>query len=175
MFLSRLDTIMRVRKLRQADIARMAGVSRQAVSLWFRQADRSESPRQEGECDLQDRKPLRIPAITAEKLARALGIPLIRLLSPLPLQDNPKLRKQLCAEFLWDRLYPSLTAFAVAIVEAEPRALARLVEARGLFEAAAIGGDAVWRLFPVYARHLHPKRREECEKVWKLQQNLGLI
>jgi transcriptional regulator with XRE-family HTH domain len=175
MFLSLLDAIMRVRKLRQADIARMAGVSRQAVSLWFRQAGMSVGPHQEGECDLQDRKPLRVPAITAAKLARALGIPLTRLLSPLPLQDNPKLWKRLCAEFLWDRLYPSLSAYAVAIVEAEPRALARLVQARGMFEAAAIGGDAVWRLFPVYARHLHPKRREECQQVWKLQRDLGLI
>jgi hypothetical protein len=135
----------------------MAGVSRQAVSLWFKSA-------RDGAINLDGKHLL--------SLSRALQITVEELASPLPC-SSPEDRAQLQAEFLWDRLYPSLESFAIALAQESPKALARLVEVYGLFPAAKIAGRAVWSEFDEYKTLIEPARRQELERLWNLRQSLA--
>ncbi|MCC6954411.1 MAG: helix-turn-helix domain-containing protein [Deltaproteobacteria bacterium] len=155
-----IKLLLALRGLTQSDLARLAGVSRQAVSLWFK----SDQSNGQINCSLS----------VLKNLSAGLSVPISMLLE----QDDivsPRERKQLEAEYLWDRLYPSLEEFAIAIVRSEPSALARLVQIVGLFDAAKIAGKNVWKRFPRFKSRIHPKRAEQCEIVWSLQKNLGLI
>lgn len=156
-----IKLLLALRGLTQSDLARLAGVSRQAVSLWFHHNDPSSG---EINCSLS----------VLKNLSAGLSVPISVLLEQGDIV-SPRERKQLEAEFLWDRLYPSLEEFAIAIVRSEPSALARLVQIVGLFDAAKIAGKSVWKRFPRFKSRIHPKRAEQCEIVWSLQKNLGLI
>jgi transcriptional regulator with XRE-family HTH domain len=131
----------------RSELARRIGVSRQAVSLWFRGT----------EANLQGRHLLR--------LSEVLGVPVEDLARPLPCFE-PGTHDGLRAALLWDHLYPDLDDFALALHAADPRALGRLVEVHGLFAAEKTLGPAAWREFPNYKRHIHPVRREELERLW---------
>lgn len=72
-------------------------------------------------------------------------------------------------DFLWDGLYPDLRAFAAALAREDDKALARLVQADGLYRAAAAAGAAVWERFPSYKRHIKPLRRAGLERIWALE------
>jgi hypothetical protein len=122
-------------------------VSRQAVSLWFR----------EREANLQGRHLVR--------LSQVLGVSVEELGKPLPCFE-PKTHARLCATLLWDRAYPDLDDFAVALNDRDPRALGRFVEVYGLIAAEAALGSFVWGEFPNYKRHIHPARRLELETLW---------
>jgi transcriptional regulator with XRE-family HTH domain len=156
-----LVTLMRARGLNQTDVARLAGVSRQAVSLWFRKRGSDV-----GTINLHSR--------TQTALARALGVP-VDALTRHPPSLPPDATRQVESEVLWDCFYPSLTEFAAALVRGELPALARLVQAYGLFRAARIAGKRVWKKFPDYKRYIEPRQREEWSRIWALQKNLGLI
>ena len=67
---------------------------------------------------------------------------------------------------LWDRAFPDLDDFAVALNSGNPRALGRFVEVYGLYAAEATLGASVWTDFPEYKRHIHPVRRLELETLW---------
>ena len=73
----------------QADIARAAGVSRQAVSLWFA-----------SERDFQN-----VHVATLMKLSDSLEIDPAEFLEPLPGMDDPAAVRRLATEFCWDRAY----------------------------------------------------------------------
>lgn len=152
--LESLQTISELRGLSHSDLARAAGVSRQAVSEWFK----PKGPRGAG--------PVPVKSRTWENLSRSLNIPLEEFSRPLPL--TPEQAAPLTTLLLWDKLYPDLVAFAAAVVNEEPPALARLAQTYGLHAAAKAGGAAVWRRFPEYARHLHPNRRGQLQKIWNL-------
>ena len=142
-----LEAFLKARGWSQAELARRVGVSRQAVSQWFR-----------GEAaNLQSRHLIR--------LGEALGVPVEVLARPLPCFE-PETRARLRATLLWDRLYPDLDDFAVALNAGDPRALARFVEIYGLFAADAAFGPVVWDEFPNYRRYLPPIRRSELETLW---------
>ena len=80
--------------LNQSDLARLAGVSRQAVSLWFKKEE-----------DF-----INIKSRNLDRLCRGLGISPDELLKDLPeLEPVGAWRTQ----FLWDRLYPDLESFAL--------------------------------------------------------------
>lgn len=145
-----------VRDLNHSDLARAAGVSRQAVSEWFH-------PKTPGDA------PIPVRSRTWENLSRALNLPLEEFSRPLPLTREES--APLTTLLLWDGLYPDLVAFAAAVVNEEPPALARLAQTYGLYAAAKAGGAAVWRRFPDYARHLHPNRRAELQRIWDLRSN----
>ncbi len=145
-----LKAIARARRLNQSDVARLAGVSRQAACLWWHQT---------GEANVQF-KHLR-------RLATALGVSLDDLAGPLPLLDDEQARAEAETELLWDRIYPDLTSFAGALLAGEPPALARLVQAYGLFGAEKIIGKRVWRDFPGYRNGIPPALRAKYEVVWK--------
>ncbi len=141
-----LSIITKSRNLNHSDLARMAGVSRQAVSLWFKSGT--------GRVDLR--------ASHLLTLCEKLNIAPKDLSTPLPESS-----KETEAELLWDRLYPDLESFAVAVVQEEPRALARLAEAYGLYGAEKAAGKCAIKKFKEYERYLPPGRREALRTVWE--------
>jgi len=142
-----LEALLKARGWTRAELARRVGLSRQAVSLWFR-----------GEqANLQGRHLIR--------LSRVLGVSVESVAERLPCFE-PKTRDQLRATLLWDRAYPDLDDFVVALLARDPRALGRFVEVYGLFAAEAALGPFVWKGFPGYKRHIHPARRAEFETLW---------
>lgn len=158
---STLKFICQLRGLSQSDLARAAGVSRQAVSLWFKEAKLAN-----GQINLQSKH--------QKRMAKSLNISLDLLTEALPIYDNEHQLKVIEASFLWDKLYPSLASFLAALVDNQPRAMARLVEHYGLFKAAAVMGKAVWQKFLLYKKYMGRRQRTNWERVWNLQQNLGL-
>jgi hypothetical protein len=124
----------------------MAGVSRQAVSLWFLKGRDGSLP---------------VRSDHLVKLCRKLGIGLDDLVTPLP--DAEKLETSL----LWDRLYPNVPALIAAAADGEHRALARLVQVHGVLVSTKLFGRKVIEDFHRYKRYIHPARREESERVWK--------
>ncbi len=142
-----LAALLKARGLSRAELARRIGVSRQAVSLWFRQE----------EANLQSRHLVR--------LGEVLGVPVEDLVKPLPWFE-PETRDTLRATLLWDRLYPDLDDFAVALTSSDPRAIGRFVEVYGLYAAEKTLGEWVWRDFPTFKRFIHPARRRELETLW---------
>ena len=157
-----LKTVLCAKGLNQSELARRVGLSRQAVSLWFKK--------------IPDDRPrwveLRSSHLSA--LARKLGLSIDLLTRPLP-GLSAKERQRLTTELLWDHLFKDLDAFLIALAQENNRALARLVEKRGLFEAAQIAGPGVWKKFANYCKYLPPRKRANLEKLCELQRSLGLI
>ena len=147
-----LEALLKARAWTRAELARRVGVSRQAVSLWFRGQ----------EANLQSRRLIRV--------SQALGVSVEDLVHPLPCFE-PEAHARLRATLLWDRAYPDLDDFAVALNARDPRALGRFVEVYGLFAAEASLGSFVWGEFPNYKRHIHPTRRLELETLWAWHEN----
>jgi transcriptional regulator with XRE-family HTH domain len=152
-----LMAIMKLRDICQSDLARMIGVSRQAVSLWFKAPDGIE---------------LNVRTPHLRKLASALQINAEDLLQPLPLLDDAEVTRRYETTFLWDRLYSSLADFTIALVRSESAALARLVQVFGIYKASKIAGPKIWNQFPKYKQQIRPIRREQVERIWKLHENL---
>jgi transcriptional regulator with XRE-family HTH domain len=142
-----LEALLKARGLSRSELARRVGVTRQAVSLWFRQDD----------ANLQSRHLVR--------LSEVLGVPVEDLVQPLPCFE-PDVHARLRATLLWDRLYPDLDDFAIALNASDPRALGRFAEVYGLFAAEKTLGRSVWTGFPNYKKHIHPARRRELETLW---------
>ncbi|MBI4351419.1 MAG: helix-turn-helix transcriptional regulator [Elusimicrobia bacterium] len=147
------------RAISQSDLARMAGISRQAVSRWFRQG----------------RPEIDVRASHLQRLSQALGASMDELSLPLPCLESPEQRAALGAGLLWDRLYPDAGLFAAALVRGEGRAVARLVEVYGFFLSARMLGRAVWDRFPQYKKYLPPVRRRQLEELWATATRLGWI
>lgn len=147
-----LVALLKARGWTRAELARRVGVSRQAVSLWFGGE----------EANLQGKHLIRVSEV--------LGVSVEELAKPLPCFE-PEIHAQLRATLLWDRLFPDLDDFAVALSAGDPRALGRFVEVYGLYAAEATLGSLVWRDFPNYKRYIHPARRRELETLWAWHEN----
>jgi transcriptional regulator with XRE-family HTH domain len=152
-----LSTLMKVRGLSQSDLARRAGVTRQAASLWFR----SSNPEQ---VNIQSRH--------LERLSQVLEVSMDELARPLPVWADESDKSSLETALLWDRLFPSLDDFAIAVARGAACALARLVQVYGLYAAERMAGRRVWKDFSRYKRHIHPVRRRELERLWDLESSL---
>lgn len=137
--------------LNRADVAKLAGVSRAAVSKWFRQGEETGI--------------VNVETKTIFEMAASLNIePDIFL----------KHRENLSAyetEFLWDRLYPDMEHFLKAVTEGRMPALARLVQVLGFHQAGAVAGRKIIGLFNRYKRYIDPVRRRALEAVWQLYAN----
>ena len=150
MYIQQLKNIIKSRRIRQADLARAAGVSRAAVTKWFASAERSP----EGWANVE--------TVTLRNLAHGLGIKPEELLRPPPDLTGMKTR------FLWYHLYESMEDFARALARRELVALGRLVQVIGFREASRIVGKNVYKKFPDYKKYLKPVRRKELEILWPL-------
>jgi transcriptional regulator with XRE-family HTH domain len=155
MNINTLKMLMKIRSMNQSDIAKIAQVSRQSVSLWFASGS-----------DFQN-----IQVLHLLRLSQALGISMDEFASPIPVFNDPDKCRSLSAEFLWDRLYPDLHAFFIALARRKYQAVARLAECRGLYESARVSGNIVWKEYPKYCRYIHPAKRKECDYIWKLHAN----
>lgn len=163
MNLATLQSLMKVKGMNQSELARMAGVSRQSVSLWFGKA---------GDWGRQ----INIHSRHLHRISKSLGVSMDALMEPLfPNKDLSEYFKSLEKTLTWDGAYSDLISFVVALVIGDDRAYARLVQIFGLFSAAKIAGDEIWHRFSRYKKYMNPTRRKESEKVWELQKDLGLI
>lgn len=153
MTLQGIIAIKKLRSISQSDLAQLAGVSRQAVSLWFKDAASGR---------------VKMSADHLISLARGLGVRAEDLAAEFP-EFEPEERAGLEALLLWDRLYPDLEALAVGACAGEAQALGRLVETYGLYACAGMLGPVIWKKFPDYRGHIHPARREGLERVWRLK------
>jgi transcriptional regulator with XRE-family HTH domain len=143
--------IAKAHSLNHSELAVAAGVSRQAVSLWFKTA-------KDGVASVKTEHLL--------NLGRSLGISLDELADPAPALDAQASARHF-ADLLWDRLYPDPISFAVAVCRWELRAVARLVEVHGLYSGARMAGPGVWKRFPEYKGFIKPGRRDGLERLWR--------
>lgn len=150
-----LKTLAKIKGVRQADIAVMAGVSRQAVHRWW----------------VAPQESLNILSGTQERLAESFGLPMQLLSMKLPVFSNEALRKKIETQLLWDKNYPNLERFVRGLVIGNLDALARLTQVFGLFAAEKIIGKQVWKKFPQYKSKIHPARRRTLEVIWNEIQN----
>ncbi|MBI3018449.1 MAG: helix-turn-helix domain-containing protein [Deltaproteobacteria bacterium] len=150
-----LKVISKLRHLSRSDLAKMAHVSKQAVSLWFQKEETTIS----------------VQSKHLQALALALHLKVDDLLTPLPLSKDTPQKTSLTTSLLWDHLYPSLEDFVIALVRHKPRALSRLVEVYGLFQSKNMLGKSIWTLFPKYKKYLPPIRRKQSEQLWHFMQN----
>jgi len=154
----KLRLLLKLKRLTQASFAKKIGVSRQAVSKWF-----------------QSKTFIPMNTKHLQKISHVFGVNVNELMQSLPFFQNHTLIEQMRSEFLWDYLYPTFEDFILALTRFHYPAVARLVECRGLFYTYRILGNKVWKEFTSYKLNIHPIRRQECERLWTLQQNLGLI
>jgi transcriptional regulator with XRE-family HTH domain len=139
-------------RMAPSELARRIGVSRQAVSKWFK-----------GGAEIG------VKAAHLLAVSQVLRVRPEDLARPLPCfegEEHPRLR----ARYLWDALYPDLDDFAIALRRREPHAVARLVEIDGLFSAEKILGQWVWKEFDRFKRFIHPVRRRQLETLRKWQE-----
>lgn len=143
-----LKIIINNRKLRRADLARMAGVSRAAVTKWFHQAEKSDWINMETGSLIQ--------------LCKSLGI------EPAILMTSVARLEPYTTRFLWDRLYSDMESFIAAISKNEQPAMARLIQVVGFHEAMEITGKKIMSEFPKYKKFIKPARRKQLEILWPL-------
>jgi transcriptional regulator with XRE-family HTH domain len=155
-----LRTISKLRRVNQAGLARMAHVSRQAVSRWFKPSAGPE---------------VSIQTPHLRGLAEGLRVSAEDLLRPLPVLGDAEATRWYEAALLWDGLYSDLGDFSVALVRGESPALARLVQVFGLYQASKVAGQKIWDRFPYFKKQIRPMRREQLERVWQIHENLALI
>jgi transcriptional regulator with XRE-family HTH domain len=151
-----LKSLALARNLNQSDLARAAGVTRQAVSNWFSAGVEAQ-----------------LLSGNLEKLAGSLGVSVEVLSHPLPILSDANERKRWETDLLWDGLYPNLEAFLSGVIRGQRQALARLVQVCGLYMSQKIAGKQVWRKFPSYKALIHPAYRRQAEVVWKTALSLG--
>jgi transcriptional regulator with XRE-family HTH domain len=146
MYLQHIINIMNFRRLSGAQLAQRCHLSRAAVSKWFASPD-----------DF-----INVETQTARTVAQVLDIPLPRLFEPI------QRLSQFETSFLWDRLYPSMETFVMAVMREDPVAMARFVQVLGLFKAEAVLGKKIVAAFPNYKHHIKPARRKGLEILWPL-------
>lgn len=134
--------------LNSSAIAKSAGVSRACVSKWLH----GQGPK----------KLINVEIKTLLKLSQRLGIQPDYFLTPLP--DLSALETPL----LWDKLYPSMSHFVVALISYKWPAVARFVQVEGFHTAQKILGRKIISDFPKYAKYIKPARRKQLEILWPL-------
>jgi len=140
-----VESTLKARGWSKAELARRVGVSRQAVSLWFKAENAS------------------VRSGHLLKVSAVLGVRAEVLANPLPGFGAD--HDQLLATFLWDRLYPDLDDFAIAVGAWELPAVARFVQVAGLYASERVLGPSVWHRFETYQRYLHPVRGKELRRL----------
>lgn len=106
------------------------------------------------------------------KLSASLAIDPAEFLKPLPGMADDDAVRRLEAEFCWDRAYPDVYRFLAALADAEPRAVARFIESRGIHEAASVVGPRVWSDYADLRRLLPPVRRAEVDTICRIHRDL---
>lgn len=151
MYIQAVKNIMKSRGLNRSGLARLACVSRAAVSKWFAHGG--------------DRDWINVETKTVFTLAEATGVTpdfFFRRRADLSIYRTA---------FLWDGLYPDTESFLMAVLEGRPIALARLVQILGFHQARLIAGRRAVAMFPKFKKYIHPARRKSLEAIWPLYAN----
>lgn len=151
MYIQAVKNIMKSRGLNRSGLARLAGVSRAAISKWFAHE--------------KERGWINVETKTVFTLAKATGVPpdfFFKKRADLSIYKT---------SFLWDGLYPDIESFLMAVLEGRPIALARLVQVLGFHQARLIAGRRTVAMFPKFKRYIHPARRKSLEAIWPLYAN----
>lgn len=148
MFFKVLKNLMADRHLIRSEIAAMGGISRAAVSRWFREGERKGW--------------VNVETTTLRRLADSL-----KITPDVFLRDRPLLAP-LKTRFLWDSLYPNMESFVSALSRGTLPALARLVEILGFWNSQGVAGRRVWNRFPQFKNRIPPVRRQQLELLWPL-------
>lgn len=144
----RLKNAMQNKGTNKAGLAKMAGVSRAAITHWFH-------------------KPTRNGWINTETFVLMHLAKELKIAPESLLADRPDLTP-LHTEFLWDSLYPNMEAFLKALSQFENPAMARLVQIVGLHAAHQILGPQILTKFQNYKAWIKPVRRKGLELIWPL-------
>jgi transcriptional regulator with XRE-family HTH domain len=153
MYAHQLKNIMISRDLTQADVARLAHVSRAAVTKWLKHC--------------VDHEWINVETKTLFQLAKSLG-----LKPSLFLEKGPDLLA-FETQFLWDRFYPNMESFVKALRDKDLPAYARLVQVLGFRQAEYVVGKDLIKKFPDYKKHIKPVRRKQLGIVWPLYNHNG--
>jgi len=163
MLASTLNTLMALQNVKAAELARRAGVSRQAISKWIKTAEATHSNQINAEWN------------TIRKIADALHITPAEL-SKDPFQSlSDDMKSNYHSLLLWDRLYDSIESFSIALSKKEAKAVGRYVQVFGILSAEKIFGPWIFKKFDHYSPYLHPIRRKELKKLCQIFQELDLI
>ncbi|MEQ1666342.1 MAG: hypothetical protein ABL927_13310 [Bdellovibrionales bacterium] len=172
MNINTLISLIEIRGLKPAEVARRAGISRQVISLWKKKS-KGSSKRKFGPLNLNEYKIANVNVYSQiqEALASTLGVQTADLSRPLAILATPEKRQEIEAAILWDKLYPNIETFCAVLIKGDLVALARLVQVYGLYAAAKMVGQQIWVKFPKYKNKIHPAYRKQLEVVWTLYQN----
>ncbi len=155
MYANTLQSLMKLRGLSQAQLAKIVGMSRQAISRWF----------------LKDHGQIKFYASDLNQIAVALNLPVKDLSAPIPIVEDENEYKKLSTQLLWDRLYPDLESFVSGLVHGHDAAFARLVHVYGPFAAEKLIGKKIWTRYPKYKTILPPATRRKMEVLWNFHLN----
>ena len=139
---------MQKHSINKASLAKMAGVSRAAVTHWFQ-------------------KPTRNGWINTETFVLMHLAKELQINPEVLLADRPNLTP-LQNEFLWDLLYPNMETFLKALADFEYPAVARLVQVVGLHASHQLLGSNVLTKFQHYKLLIKPIRRKGLELICPL-------
>lgn len=143
-----LKKLIILRGLKSSALARMACISRAAVSKWFSQG------KKKGWINIETK--------TLLTLAKSLKI------NPALLLTEPTDISSLETRFLWDHLYPNIETFVKALSERRLIAIARLVQVFGFRQSINVIGKKAVQSFAKYKKYLKPIRRKQLEIIWPL-------
>lgn len=152
-----LNSYLKVRRMRPSELARRAGLTRQAVSRWLTNHSTN----------------VNVYSTHLQKVAEALSVRPGELLKPLPILSEKESRHVLETKLLWDKLYPDLEAFIAGLIRSNMDAIARLVQVFGLYQSEKIIGQIVWTRFQQYKTKIHPSVRKTLETLWALETSLN--
>lgn len=148
-----LKIIMNLRRVSPAELARRAGLSRQAISKW------NPNPRWQ----------------TIQKVAQALNVAPEQLTRSLLSGVSSEEQKRVIALTLWDHLYPGLPDFIAALVRQERKAVARYIQAFGILNAEKVFGKWVYQKFDSYSGFLPPALRKDLRQLCLTLHEMHLI
>lgn len=148
MYFQILKNLLKIKGWRPAKLAYRAGISRAAVSRWYRKGEK------DGVVNVETRTLVRVAA--ALRLSAAVFLQKRALLAPHR------------TRFLWDGLYPDMEGFLKALAEDRLVAVARLVQVLGFAEARKTMGKKIVTGFACYKKFIKPARRRQLEVVWPL-------
>lgn len=139
---------MTLKNIKPAELARRAGISRQAISRWFH---------------ISKDDHINAEWNTILKIADALNIKPAQLSKDFFQSLTPETKLQYHSLLLWDHLYDSIESFSIALTKKEYKAVARYIQVFGILAAEKIFGSWVFKKFDQYAPYIHPVRRKELK------------
>jgi len=159
MNINTLLSLIKIKGVKQAKLAKRVGISRQSITAWKQRSLVQRDPN------------INIFSSIQNEIARELGVNITDLETPININENLHLRGKIEADLIWDKLFPDVESFVSAAVCGNNSALGRLVQVYGMYLSAKLLGKNIWIKFPDYKSNIHPAYRKRAEIIWNLEQN----